>query len=69
MLPPLAETEAKLDPPLADFVALIHTAILDDPALTLRDGNLIRDGYNQELDKLRGASRGREKLDSQTAER
>ncbi len=53
----LAETEAKLDP-LADFVALIHTAILDDPALTLRDGNLIRDGYNQELDKLRGASRG-----------
>ncbi len=53
----LAKMEAELDP-LSGFVALINEAILEEPSLTLRDGNLIRDGYNEELDKLRGASRG-----------
>ena len=40
------------------MVHLIRAAILDEPSLTLREGNLIRDGYNEELDKLRQASRG-----------
>ena len=31
---------------------------MDQPAITLRDGNLIRDGYHAELDKLRQARRG-----------
>lgn len=54
--PLLQELEASLDP-LTSFVELINTAIVDEPSITLRDGNLIRDGYNEELDKLRLASR------------
>lgn len=53
----LASVEQRLDP-LQDLVHLIRAAILDEPSLTLREGNLIRDGYNEELDKLRQASRG-----------
>ena len=44
--------------PLADFVELVTRALVDEPAITLRDGNLIRDGYNPELDKLRQARSG-----------
>lgn len=54
--PLLQKLEASLDP-LTSFVELINTAIVDEPSITLRDGNLIRDGYNEELDKLRLASR------------
>lgn len=53
----LAKLAVSLDP-LAEFVDLIHKAIVDEPAITLRDGNLIREGYHSELDKLRKASRG-----------
>jgi len=38
--------------PIADLYELIHTAIRDDAPVTLRDGNLIREGYNAELDEL-----------------
>ncbi|NMB01671.1 MAG: DNA mismatch repair protein MutS [Firmicutes bacterium] len=44
--------------PLGDFVQLVEDAIVDEPAITLRDGNLIRDGYNVELDRLRKARSG-----------
>lgn len=44
--------------PLEDFVGLVDNAIVDEPAITIRDGNLIKDGYNPELDKLRQALRG-----------
>ncbi len=53
----LSELEENLDP-LAPLTTLIRKAILADPAITIRDGNLIQDGYNAELDKLRQASRG-----------
>lgn len=47
--------------PLTDFVQLVDSAIVDEPPITLRDGNLIKEGYNPELDKLRQArSSGRE---------
>ncbi len=36
---------------------LIATAIRDEPAAVVSDGNVIRDGYNAELDELRGVSR------------
>ncbi len=55
--PLLQELAEGLDP-LSPFVTLIGEAIVDEPSITLRDGNLIRDGYNEELDKLREASRG-----------
>jgi DNA mismatch repair protein MutS len=55
---PLLTTLVQDLDPLVDFVDLIKRAIVDQPAITLRDGNLIRDGYHAELDKLRQARRG-----------
>lgn len=42
---------------LPELVALIGSAIVDDPPFVLRDGGIIRDGYNAELDELRTISR------------
>jgi DNA mismatch repair protein MutS len=53
----LAELEARLaDCP--DLVSLITQAIVDDPPLGLKEGGLIRDGYDPALDELRAATRG-----------
>ena len=38
---------------LEDVYDLINSSICDDPPLTVRDGGMIRDGYNEELDTLR----------------
>ena len=38
---------------LEDIYDLLSRAIYDDPPFTLRDGNLIKTGYNQEVDELR----------------
>ena len=54
----LCENAAHLHP-LPDLVALIERAITDTPAIGLKDGGIIRAGYNAELDVLRGlASEG-----------
>ena len=37
----------------ADIYNLLNRAIAEQPALTLKDGRVIRDGYNEELDELR----------------
>ena len=37
---------------LEDLATLLNEAIADDPPITLRDGNLIKSGYNDELDEL-----------------
>ena len=37
----------------ADIYDLLSRAIAEQPALTLKDGRVIRDGYNEELDELR----------------
>ena len=37
---------------LEDLSNLLNEAIADDPPITLRDGNLIKPGYNDELDEL-----------------
>lgn len=55
--PLLKELAAGLSP-LSAFVQLVEDALVDEPPVTLRDGNLIKDGYNQELDQLRRARRG-----------
>ncbi len=47
----------KLLNPLENIVALIESAIVDDPPATVADGGVIRDGYNPELDELRYISR------------
>lgn len=47
----LHDIDTELDP-VPDLHELIHAAIRDDAPITLRDGNLIREGYHAELDKL-----------------
>ncbi|MCK4259065.1 MAG: DNA mismatch repair protein MutS [Halanaerobiales bacterium] len=39
-----------------DVVSLIETAILDEPPTSLKDGGLIKEGFQEELDRLRDAS-------------
>jgi len=41
---------------LPDLTALIGTAIVDNPPITILDGGLIRKGYRPELDELRDIS-------------
>ena len=38
---------------LSDICSLISTAIADEPPLSVREGGMIRTGFNAELDKLR----------------
>jgi len=52
----LAELRQQLDL-LPDLRELLEQAIVDDPPFVLRDGGIIRDGYNGELDELRTISR------------
>ena len=42
---------------LPELVSLLDRAIVDDPPFVLRDGGLIKEGYNDELDELRTISR------------
>ena len=48
----LAELGRELDP-LQDIFRLIGDAIVEEPPITVREGGIIKDGYNQEADKLR----------------
>ena len=41
--------------PLADIESLISASIKDEPPLTIRDGDIIKDGFDEEIDKLRMA--------------
>lgn len=38
---------------LSSITELIDDAIIDNPPLTIKEGGIIRDGYNKELDELR----------------
>lgn len=38
---------------LNDICSLLNDSIAEDPPNTVRDGNIIRDGYNPEVDRLR----------------
>ena len=41
-----------------DLVELISRAIVDDPPLAIKEGGMIRDGFDTNLDELRNAQRG-----------
>ena len=43
--------------PLPDLVDLVDRAIVDEPPVTIKEGGIIADGYNDELDVLRDAAR------------
>ena len=53
---PLIETLAAGLHPLPDLVDTLARGIVDEPPAILRDGGLIRDGYDPALDELRAAS-------------
>ena len=58
---PLLKKLAEQLQELPEVVGLIAQAISEDPPLTLREGGIIRDGFNTSLDQLRnGASEGKE---------
>ncbi len=54
-----------------DIVALIDTAIVDNPPFSVREGGLIKPGYNLELDELHAISRDSKQFvqDIETRER
>jgi len=41
-----------------DLVELISRAIVDDPPLAIKEGGMIRDGFDSSFDELRNATRG-----------
>ena len=55
---PLARSlTAELDP-LTDVRETLDRALVDEPAAVVREGGVIRDGFDGELDRLRDISRG-----------
>lgn len=48
---------AKSLDPCEEVVDLLERAIQENPPLSIKDGNLIQDGYNEQLDQYRDASR------------
>ncbi len=42
---------------LGDICKLIDDAILEEPSLNLKDGGIIKDGYSEDIDKLKAAKR------------
>jgi DNA mismatch repair protein MutS len=55
--PLLASLRSEIDE-LADVRTAVETTLVDDPPAVVRDGGVIRDGADAELDELRTASRG-----------
>ena len=43
--------------PCEEIIDLLERAIVDNPPISLKDGGMIQDGYNEELDRYRDASR------------
>jgi len=54
--PLLKEIALGVDP-MEEIVELLDAAIVDDPPLSLRDGGIIKEGFNPEVDRLRQAGR------------
>ncbi len=43
---------------VSDLYELLDKAIIEDPPLSIREGNIIKEGYNQELDELKSIRSG-----------
>ncbi len=54
--PMLSNLQERLDV-MEDVRVLVASAVANDPPPTLRDGGLIREGYNQDLDEIRSIGR------------
>jgi DNA mismatch repair protein MutS len=53
----LLETLAGKLTPMPELVELLSRALVDEPPLAIKDGGMIRDGYDAGLDELRSATR------------
>ncbi len=47
--------EGRIDP-LEDIYNLLESAIVEEPPITLREGGIIKPGFDEEIDKLKSAS-------------
>ncbi len=56
-LPALVAAAASDLDPLPHLQDLIGRALVDDPPLSIKEGGIIREGYDAELDELIGLSR------------
>ncbi|WP_067838364.1 DNA mismatch repair protein MutS [Amphibacillus sediminis] len=56
----LAKRGQQIDP-IQDLQILLEKSLMDDPPLSIKEGGIIRDGYHQELDQYRDASRNGKK--------
>ena len=67
VIPELKEKLASLNNPHTDFLSdsldsikdfyhLLDVSIADDPPLTIKEGKIIKDGYNAELDEIKDAA-------------
>ena len=54
--PALQRIGAEMDS-LDDIAEWIHTAISDNPPMSVKDGNVVKPGFHAELDELRGLTR------------
>ena len=50
--PAFADLEKQLDP-LSDVASLIEKSFVEDPPISVTDGGVIMDGYDQQLDEYR----------------
>lgn len=50
----LHDIQEDLDP-LEDIFALIDSSIAEEPPISIRDGGILKEGYDEEIDKLRQA--------------
>ena len=56
----LKNVQTDLDP-LEDLFHAIDDAIIDDPPMAMKDGGIIKDGYNEQVDKYRAAKKDGQK--------
>ncbi len=66
--PMLNALNVKIDE-LTDVSSLVENAIVDEPPLTLKDGGVIRTGFNEEIDRLRGIAGGGKEILADIEER
>ncbi|BDG80025.1 DNA mismatch repair protein MutS [Bacillus subtilis] len=52
-----AKEHAERIDPCGDVLELLEGALYENPPISVKEGNLIKDGYNQKLDEYRDASR------------
>ncbi|ARC85180.1 DNA mismatch repair protein MutS [Clostridium argentinense CDC 2741] len=52
----LIDIEKNLDD-LKDIYELLHCSISESPAISVKEGNIIKEGYNEEIDELRNSKK------------